>query len=108
MTTSSEQVNIALVNELKMVLARMGIDIWEVLDAAETKPFGFHRFNPGAPPMRPPCDPHATPLRPSCDPLTPPPSCATGPGWGGHCIPVDPFYLTWKVFLLSPPPSLPY
>eukprot|EP00802_Teleaulax_amphioxeia_P011002 Tamp_11032.p1 GENE.Tamp_11032~~Tamp_11032.p1 ORF type:complete len:340 (-),score=50.62 Tamp_11032:595-1614(-) len=58
-------VNIALVNELKMVLSRMDIDIWEVLDAAETKPFGFHRFNPG-------------------------------PGWGGHCIPVDPFYLTWK------------
>lgn len=58
-------VNIALVNELKMVLSKMDIDIWEVLDAAETKPFGFHRFNPG-------------------------------PGWGGHCIPVDPFYLTWK------------
>jgi UDP-N-acetyl-D-glucosamine dehydrogenase len=58
-------VNIALVNELKMIYARMGIDIWEVLDAAATKPFGFVRFNPG-------------------------------PGWGGHCIPVDPFYLTWK------------
>jgi UDP-N-acetyl-D-glucosamine dehydrogenase len=58
-------VNIALVNELKMVYDRMGIDIWEVLDAAETKPFGFMRFNPG-------------------------------PGWGGHCIPVDPFYLSWK------------
>jgi UDP-N-acetyl-D-glucosamine dehydrogenase len=58
-------VNIALVNELKMVYDRMGIDIWEVLDAAETKPFGFMRFNPG-------------------------------PGWGGHCIPIDPFYLTWK------------
>jgi len=58
-------VNIALVNELKIVYDRMGIDIWEVLDAAATKPFGFMRFNPG-------------------------------PGWGGHCIPLDPFYLTWK------------
>jgi UDP-N-acetyl-D-glucosamine dehydrogenase len=58
-------VNIALVNELKVVYDRMGIDIWEVLDAAETKPFGFMRFNPG-------------------------------PGWGGHCIPLDPFYLAWK------------
>ena len=59
-------VNIALVNELKVIYDRMGIDIWEVLDAAETKPFGFMRFNPG-------------------------------PGLGGHCIPLDPFYLTWKV-----------
>ena len=58
-------VNIALVNELKVVYERMGIDVWEVLDAAETKPFGFMRFDPG-------------------------------PGWGGHCIPLDPFYLTWK------------
>jgi UDP-N-acetyl-D-glucosamine dehydrogenase len=58
-------VNIALVNELKVVYERMGIDIWEVLDAAATKPFGFMRFNPG-------------------------------PGWGGHCIPLDPFYLSWK------------
>lgn len=58
-------VNIALVNELKVVYDKMGIDIWEVLDAAETKPFGFMRFNPG-------------------------------PGLGGHCIPLDPFYLTWK------------
>jgi UDP-N-acetyl-D-glucosamine dehydrogenase len=58
-------VNIALVNELKMAFDRMGIDVWEVLDAAETKPFGFMRFNPG-------------------------------PGWGGHCIPVDPFYMSWK------------
>jgi UDP-N-acetyl-D-glucosamine dehydrogenase len=58
-------VNIALVNELKVVYEAMGIDVWEVLDAAETKPFGFKRFNPG-------------------------------PGWGGHCIPVDPFYLSWK------------
>ncbi len=58
-------VNIALVNELKAVYDAMGIDVWEVLDAAETKPFGFKRFNPG-------------------------------PGWGGHCIPVDPFYLSWK------------
>jgi UDP-N-acetyl-D-glucosamine dehydrogenase len=58
-------VNIALVNELKIVFERMGIDIWQVLDAAESKPFGFMRFNPG-------------------------------PGWGGHCIPVDPFYMSWK------------
>jgi UDP-N-acetyl-D-glucosamine dehydrogenase len=58
-------VNIALVNELKIVFDRMGIDIWTVLDAAATKPFGFMRFNPG-------------------------------PGWGGHCIPLDPFYLSWK------------
>jgi len=58
-------VNIALVNELKVVYERMNIDIWEVLDAAATKPFGFMRFNPG-------------------------------PGWGGHCIPLDPFYLSWK------------
>jgi len=58
-------VNIALVNELKVIYDKMGIDVWEVLDAASTKPFGFMRFNPG-------------------------------PGWGGHCIPLDPFYLTWK------------
>ncbi len=58
-------VNIALVNELKVVYDAMGVDVWEVLDAAETKPFGFMRFNPG-------------------------------PGWGGHCIPLDPFYLAWK------------
>jgi len=58
-------VNIALVNELKTVYDRMGIDVWEVLDAAATKPFGFMRFDPG-------------------------------PGWGGHCIPLDPFYLAWK------------
>ena len=66
-------VNIALVNELKMVFDRMGIDVWEVLDAAATKPFGFMRFNPG-------------------------------PGWGGHCIPLDPFYLSWKAreFGLAP------
>jgi len=58
-------VNIALVNELKQLSMRMGIDIWEVIDAAATKPFGFHPFYPG-------------------------------PGLGGHCIPVDPFYLSWK------------
>jgi UDP-N-acetyl-D-glucosamine dehydrogenase len=58
-------VNIALVNELKLVYAAMGIDIWEVIEAAKTKPFGFMAFYPG-------------------------------PGLGGHCIPVDPFYLTWK------------
>ncbi|MEO1334311.1 MAG: nucleotide sugar dehydrogenase, partial [Myxococcota bacterium] len=58
-------VNIALVNELKMMCQRMGIDVWEVIDAAATKPFGFMPFYPG-------------------------------PGLGGHCIPIDPFYLTWK------------
>ncbi|HEY6029415.1 MAG TPA: nucleotide sugar dehydrogenase [Gaiellaceae bacterium] len=58
-------VNIALVNELAQLCDRMGIDVWEVVDAASTKPFGFMRFNPG-------------------------------PGLGGHCIPIDPFYLTWK------------
>lgn len=58
-------VNIALVNELKVVFDRMGIDIWEVIEAAKTKPFGFQAFYPG-------------------------------PGLGGHCIPIDPFYLTWK------------
>ena len=58
-------VNIALVNELKVVFERMGIDIWEVIEAAKTKPFGFQAFYPG-------------------------------PGLGGHCIPIDPFYLTWK------------
>lgn len=58
-------VNIALVNELKMVYDRMNIDVWEVIEAASTKPFGFQPFYPG-------------------------------PGLGGHCIPIDPFYLTWK------------
>ncbi len=58
-------VNIALVNELKIVYGAMGIDIWEVIDAAKTKPFGYMPFYPG-------------------------------PGLGGHCIPIDPFYLTWK------------
>lgn len=58
-------VNIALVNELKVVFERMGIDIWEVIEAAKTKPFGYMPFYPG-------------------------------PGLGGHCIPIDPFYLTWK------------
>ena len=58
-------VNIALVNELKPVLQTMGIDVWKVVDAAATKPFGFQAFYPG-------------------------------PGLGGHCIPIDPFYLTWK------------
>src|SRR5512135_1289948 len=57
-------INIALVNELKLVFERMGIDVWEVIDAAKTKPFGFQAFYPG-------------------------------PGLGGHCIPIDPFYLTW-------------
>jgi UDP-N-acetyl-D-glucosamine dehydrogenase len=58
-------VNIALINELKLIYGAMGIDIWEVIEAAKTKPFGFMPFYPG-------------------------------PGWGGHCIPIDPFYLTWK------------
>jgi UDP-N-acetyl-D-glucosamine dehydrogenase len=58
-------VNIALVNELKMVYSRMGIDVWDVIEAAKTKPFGFMAFYPG-------------------------------PGLGGHCIPIDPFYLSWR------------
>jgi UDP-N-acetyl-D-glucosamine dehydrogenase len=58
-------VNIALVNELKLVYDAMGIDVWEVIDAAKSKPFGYMPFYPG-------------------------------PGLGGHCIPIDPFYLTWK------------
>jgi UDP-N-acetyl-D-glucosamine dehydrogenase len=58
-------VNIALVNELALLTDRMGIDIWEVVDAAATKPYGFMRFEPG-------------------------------PGMGGHCLPVDPFYLSWR------------
>jgi UDP-N-acetyl-D-glucosamine dehydrogenase len=58
-------VNIALINELKVLFDRMGIDVWEVIDAAKTKPFGFQAFYPG-------------------------------PGLGGHCVPIDPFYLTWK------------
>ena len=58
-------VNIAMINELKMLFDRMGIDVWEVIRAASTKPFGFQAFYPG-------------------------------PGLGGHCIPIDPFYLTWK------------
>jgi UDP-N-acetyl-D-glucosamine dehydrogenase len=58
-------INIAMVNELKMVFDKMGIDVWEVIEAASTKPFGFKPFYPG-------------------------------PGLGGHCIPIDPFYLTWK------------
>jgi UDP-N-acetyl-D-glucosamine dehydrogenase len=58
-------VNIALVNELAMLSERMGVDIWEVVDAAATKPYGFMRFEPG-------------------------------PGMGGHCLPVDPFYLAWR------------
>ncbi len=57
-------VNIALVNELKLLMQRMGIDVWEIIDAAKTKPFGFQAFYPG-------------------------------PGLGGHCLPIDPFYLSW-------------
>src|SRR5262249_11224069 len=58
-------VNIALVNELKIIFDRMGIDVWEVIEGAKSKPFGYMPFYPG-------------------------------PGLGGHCIPIDPFYLTWK------------
>ncbi|MDD5687461.1 MAG: nucleotide sugar dehydrogenase [Elusimicrobia bacterium] len=58
-------VNIALINELKILFDKMGFDVWEVIKASETKPFGFMPFYPG-------------------------------PGWGGHCIPIDPFYLSWK------------
>jgi len=58
-------INIAMVNELKMLFDRMGIDVWEVIEAAKTKPFGFQAFYPG-------------------------------PGLGGHCIPIDPFYLSWR------------
>jgi UDP-N-acetyl-D-glucosamine dehydrogenase len=58
-------VNIALVNELAMLCERLGLDVWEVIDAAATKPYGFMRFTPG-------------------------------PGLGGHCIPIDPFYLSWR------------
>lgn len=65
-------VNIALANELKIIYDRMGIDIWDVIDAAKTKPFGYMPFYPG-------------------------------PGLGGHCIPIDPFYLTWKARELDTP-----
>ena len=65
-------VNIALVNEMKLVLAAMGIDVWEVIAAASTKPFGFQPFFPG-------------------------------PGLGGHCIPIDPFYLSWKAKQVGQP-----
>ncbi|MCA9310931.1 MAG: nucleotide sugar dehydrogenase, partial [Phycisphaerales bacterium] len=58
-------VNIALVNELKLAFEAMGLDVWEILDAAATKPFGYQRFDPG-------------------------------PGFGGHCVPIDPYYLAWK------------
>jgi len=58
-------INIAFINELKIILDKMGIDVWKVIEAAKTKPFGFHAFYPG-------------------------------PGLGGHCIPIDPFYLSWK------------
>ena len=63
--TSFRNVNIALVNQLALLCERMGLDVWEVIDAAATKPFGFMRFTPG-------------------------------PGVGGHCIPVDPYYLAWR------------
>jgi UDP-N-acetyl-D-glucosamine dehydrogenase len=63
-------VNIALVNELKVLFDAMGVDVWEAIEAARTKPFGFHAFTPG-------------------------------PGMGGHCIPVDPFYLLWRAKALG-------
>ena len=59
-------INIGLVNELAIMCERMGVDVWEVIDAAATKPFGFMKFTPG-------------------------------PGLGGHCIPIDPLYLSWKM-----------
>lgn len=65
-------VNIALINEMKIVLTAMGIDVWEVIEAAKTKPFGFAPFYPG-------------------------------PGLGGHCIPIDPFYLSWKAKQIGQP-----
>ena len=65
-------VNIALVNEMKTVMTALGVDVWEVIDAAATKPFGFQAFYPG-------------------------------PGLGGHCIPIDPFYLTWKARAVNQP-----
>lgn len=68
-------VNIAMVNELKIIYAAMGIDVWEVINAAATKPFGFMPFYPG-------------------------------PGLGGHCIPIDPFYLTWKALEYGMPTRL--
>ena len=68
-------VNIALVNELKVLYDRMGIDVWEVIEAAKTKPFGFQAFYPG-------------------------------PGLGGHCIPIDPFYLTWVARQVRPDHAL--
>ena len=67
-------VNIALVNELAQLCDRMNIDVWEVIEAAATKPFGFMSFKPG-------------------------------PGLGGHCIPIDPFYLTWKARSTASTPS---
>jgi UDP-N-acetyl-D-glucosamine dehydrogenase len=63
-------INIGLVNEMAIMCDRLGIDVWEVIDAAATKPFGFMRFNPG-------------------------------PGLGGHCIPIDPLYLSWKLRALN-------
>ena len=63
-------INIGLVNEMAMMCDRLGIDVWEVIDAAATKPFGFMKFTPG-------------------------------PGMGGHCIPIDPLYLSWKLRALK-------
>jgi UDP-N-acetyl-D-glucosamine dehydrogenase len=67
---SFRSVNIALVNEMAIICRKLGLDVWEVIDAASTKPFGFMRFEPG-------------------------------PGLGGHCIPIDPLYLSWKLRVLN-------
>ena len=67
-------VNIAMINELKVIFDRLGIDVWDVVDAAKTKPFGFQAFYPG-------------------------------PGLGGHCIPIDPFYLSWVARRAAKPPA---
>jgi UDP-N-acetyl-D-glucosamine dehydrogenase len=68
--TTFRMINIGFVNELTLMCDRLGVDVWEVIDAASTKPFGFNRFNPG-------------------------------PGLGGHCIPIDPMYLSWKMRSLN-------
>jgi UDP-N-acetyl-D-mannosaminuronate dehydrogenase len=66
-------INIGLVNEMALMCERLGVDVWEVIEAAATKPFGFMKFTPG-------------------------------PGLGGHCIPIDPLYLSWKLKALNYPP----
>jgi len=69
-------INIGLVNEMAIMCDRLGVDVWEVIEAAGTKPFGFMKFTPG-------------------------------PGLGGHCIPIDPLYLSWKLRAPTPPPPPP-